>query len=79
MIEIETNVPTPSNYEESDKPKWPVAALAVGESLFFPAELGVAVPHNAAQYCKRKLNRRFTVRKVEENNRIIGWRLWRVR
>lgn len=80
MFEIESNIPIPANAApETDKPKYPVAELQVGQSLFFPAELGVAVPHNAAQYAKRKLDRQFTVRKVEDNGRIVGWRLWRVK
>jgi hypothetical protein len=74
MFKIENNIPIPE-----EKPTYPVAALEVGQSILFPVALGEQVPTNAASYYRRKLKRSYTVRRMEENGEIIGWRLWRVK
>jgi hypothetical protein len=80
MFEIESNVPMPSDVEERrrNKPKYPVADLEVGQSLFFPITAGHSAAENAAQYYRRKLGRTYTVRQVEQDGKIIGFRMWRI-
>jgi hypothetical protein len=80
MIEIESSIPLPPGFDkDGNKPRYPIAELEVGESIFFPVKHGFNVAENQSQYWRKKLGRSYTVRQIIEGGVLTGWRLWRVK
>lgn len=74
MIEIQKNVPIPSN---RGRPiKYPLASMEVGDSFFVATTYRTALGAPAAR-CRKKTGFRFAIRAVEENG-VKGVRVWRI-
>lgn len=83
---IEDNVPIPGRWRDRDRVSkfQTMHKLKVGQSFFVPVTdkeearkiaRGARVAANAVL---RKNNKRFTVRTIEEDNNVIGVRIWRI-
>jgi hypothetical protein len=68
---IDKNIPIPPvNYQSNRKPKYPIAELGIGDSIF-------AATRPATHFWQQKTGYKLAVRATVEDNRK-GWRIWRV-
>jgi len=76
MIKIEKNIPfPPSKFRRKD---FPLDKMEIGDCFMVPEEDKDALAQACSHHHKRKGNKRFTVRRVIENHKLI-YRCWRIR
>jgi hypothetical protein len=75
MLQIDKHIPVPPDCtpDRDCRMKYPVCDMQIGDSVFFPVEVGIKAPSNAAQYYKQR-GMKFTVRKVGGGGGCGDWR-----